>query len=46
MILNVEEISSIFHLPNRSLETPGVKWLVARSLPAPANLPNDGVVLG
>lgn len=46
MIFNVEELSSIYHLPNRSLETPGVRWLVSRSLPAPANLPQKGVVLG
>jgi len=46
MILNVEELASIFHLPNRSLETPGVKWQLARALPAPANLPEEGIVLG
>lgn len=46
MILNVEELSSLFHLPNRSLDTPGVKWLVARGLPAPAGLPKTGIVLG
>lgn len=46
MILNVEELASIYHLPNRILDTPGVKWLNARSLPAPANLPNKGIVIG
>lgn len=46
MIMNVEELSSIFHLPTRTLETPGVKWLVAKQLPAPANLPAKGVVIG
>ncbi|MBI4948430.1 type IV secretion system DNA-binding domain-containing protein [Candidatus Berkelbacteria bacterium] len=46
MILNVEEISSIFHLPTHILETPGLKWLTARALPAPANLPDEGVVIG
>jgi len=46
MILNVEELASIIHFPNRSLETPGMKWLTARTLPAPANLPKEGVVIG
>ncbi|QQG50043.1 MAG: type IV secretion system DNA-binding domain-containing protein [Candidatus Berkelbacteria bacterium] len=46
MILNAEELSSIFHLPTRALETPGVKWQLSRSLPPPADLPSDGVVIG
>jgi len=46
MILNVEELSSIFHLPTRLLETPGVKWQHSKTLPAPANLPTEGVVIG
>lgn len=46
MILNVEELSSLFHLPTRTLETPGVKWLVAKQLPAPASLPEEGIVIG
>lgn len=46
MILNVEELASFYHLPHRMLETPGVKWLSARQLPAPPNLPAEGVVLG
>lgn len=46
MILNVEEISSIFHFPNRLLETPGVKWQSSKTLPIPANLPKEGVVIG
>ncbi|MEK7548500.1 MAG: TraM recognition domain-containing protein [Patescibacteria group bacterium] len=46
MILNTEELASIWHLPHRLLETPGVKWLVARRLPPPVNLPEKGVVIG
>ena len=46
MILNVEELSSIFHFPNRHNETPGLKWVLAKTLPAPANLPAEGVVIG
>lgn len=46
MLLNVEELSSIFHLPTRVLETPGIKWVSAKKMPAPANLPKKGIVLG
>ncbi len=46
MLLNVEELSSIFHLPTRVLQTPGVKWVGAKKLPAPANLPKEGIVIG
>lgn len=46
MILNAEELSSLFHLPTRVIETPGVKWQMSRSLPPPADLPDSGVVLG
>ena len=46
MILNVEEISSIYHFPNRHTETPGLKWVLAKILPSPANLPAKGVVIG
>ena len=46
MILNVEELSSVFHFPNRLLETPGVKWQSSKSLPVPTNLPKEGVVIG
>jgi len=46
ILLNVEEIASLFHFPNRYLETPGIKWLTARTLPAPPDLPDAGVVIG
>lgn len=46
MVLNAEELASLFHLPTRALETPGLKWQLSRSLPPPADLPNEGVVIG
>jgi len=46
MILNIEELSSIYHFPNKNMHTPGVKWLTARSMAAPANLPIEGIVIG
>ncbi len=45
-ILNSEEIASIFHLPNQYVETPKIRWLLAKRAPAPVNIPKEGVVLG
>lgn len=46
MVLNSSEINSFWHLPHALLEVPGIKWLKARSAPVPANLPEDGVIIG
>ncbi len=46
MILNSEEIASIFHFPLPTLETPRIKWLKAKPASAPANLPKEGLILG
>ncbi len=46
MILNSEEVASIFHFPIPTLETPRIKWLKAKPAPAPANLPEKGLILG
>lgn len=46
MIFNTEELASLFHLPNRFVETPNVAWLLAKKEPPPANLPKEGTVLG
>jgi len=46
MILNSEELASIFHFPLPTLETPRIKWLKAKLAPAPANLPEEGLILG
>jgi hypothetical protein len=45
-ILNTEEVTSLYHLPLPSMETPNILWLQARSAPPPVNLPNEGIVLG
>ena len=46
IILNSEELTSLFHFPNVPLETPKVHFLKAKPAPAPANLPQEGIVLG
>lgn len=45
-ILNTEEITSLWHLPNAYLDTPNIQWLKAKRLSPPDNLPKEGVVLG
>lgn len=45
-LLNSEEIASVFHFPNQYVETPKIRWLLAKRAPAPVNVPNEGVVLG
>lgn len=46
MVLNSEEIASIFHFPTSHTETPKVKWLKSKEAAAPSNLPADGVNIG
>ncbi len=46
MILNTEELASIFHFPTVVLETPKIKWLAAKNAPPPSEAPADGVILG
>ncbi len=46
VILNTEEVASIFHLPISTTETPKIKWLKAGSAPPPVNVPKTGMMLG
>jgi len=45
-ILNSEELATIFHLPNKTVETPHIFWLAAKSAPAPAEIATSGLYLG
>jgi hypothetical protein len=38
-ILNIEELASLYHLPNISVETPNIAWSRAKKLEPPMNLP-------
>ncbi|MDD9950027.1 MAG: type IV secretion system DNA-binding domain-containing protein, partial [Zetaproteobacteria bacterium] len=46
IILNSEELASLFHLPTASTDVPYVKWLASREEAPPENLPDNGIVLG
>jgi len=45
-ILNTEELASLYHLPNHLVETPNIRWLMAKELTPPANLPEIGTIIG
>lgn len=47
MILNVEEIASLFHFPHSKYNlTPEIKWQKFKIVKAPDNLPKEGILLG
>jgi hypothetical protein len=44
-IINIEELASLYHLPNVSVETPNISWSRAKKAEPPMNLPiNDGTI--
>jgi hypothetical protein len=43
LILNSEELATLYHLPNAQIKTPGVRWLAAKSQQIPVNLPKEGI---
>lgn len=45
-ILNSEELATIFHFPNAQVTTPNIHWLNAKTAPAPAEVPTEGLFLG
>ena len=45
-ILSSDEIASIFHFPNRGIETPNIFWLKSKNAPAPADSPQEGIYIG
>ena len=46
IILNTEEVASIFHFPQKEIATPKLKRLRAKCAGPPANIPNRGLILG
>lgn len=46
-LLSEEELASIFHFPSSKYnQSPLIKWLDYKVLPAPVDLPVDGILLG
>jgi hypothetical protein len=45
-ILNTEELASLYHFPNKTIETPHIHWLTAKRAPAPQGIATSGLYLG
>lgn len=46
MILNSEELVSLFHFPTSSMLIPRIKWLKSKEVRPPRDLSNRGVIVG
>lgn len=44
--LNSDELATIYHLPNKTVETAHIFWLNAKRAPAPSQIPITGLYLG
>lgn len=45
-ILSTDELATIFHFPNKAIETPHMYWINAKRAPAPQQIPDTGLYLG
>jgi len=45
-VLTSEELATVFHFPNKSIETPNIHWVTSKRAPAPAEIPQSGIYLG
>jgi hypothetical protein len=45
-VLNSDELATIYHFPNKSVETAHIFWLNAKRAPAPSQIPDKGLFLG
>jgi hypothetical protein len=41
MILNVEELATLFHFPNKNVAAPFINWLLSKKAPAPDYVPTE-----
>lgn len=46
MVLNTEELASLFHFPIPSTDIPRIAWLKSREASPPENLPKTGTFIG
>ncbi len=45
-VLTPDELSSVFHFPNKSIETPYIGWLTSKRAPAPDKIATSGLYIG
>jgi hypothetical protein len=45
-VLSSEELATLFHFPNKSIETPHIYWLYAKRSSAPAGIASEGLYIG
>ena len=46
-ILSSDELATIFHFPNKTVETPHIQWLKAKTAPVPSEVPTkSGTFIG
>ncbi|MCE9586350.1 type IV secretion system DNA-binding domain-containing protein [Candidatus Uhrbacteria bacterium] len=46
IVLNSEEMATVYHFPLPTTETPKINWLLSRRALPPSNLPSEGILLG
>lgn len=46
IILDTEELASVFHFPISTTETPKINWLKSKAAPPPSNVPKEGLTIG
>jgi hypothetical protein len=45
-VLSSEELATLWHMPNKTIETPHIYWLNAKAAPATGGFPETGLWLG
>ncbi|MDP2671229.1 MAG: TraM recognition domain-containing protein [bacterium] len=46
MILNTDELATVFHFPSKKVMTPNIIWALAKKSAAPTTVPSQGLYLG
>lgn len=46
MVMNTEELASLYHFPHSQIDTRNISWLAANQATPPVNLPRQGVIAG
>lgn len=45
-LLTTAELATVFHFPNKDVQTPNIMWMGASKSPAPTEVPQQGFLLG